>query len=160
MVTGRRIIDFAVDPPWSSIDDVVMGGHSTSEMVVENGVGVFRGRVSLEDGGGFASVRSQPGLYDLSGRSALVVRLRGDGKTYSLRLRTTRAFDGVSYESDFATTGDWEEKRLVLSELRPVFRGREVDGHPPLDTSNVATFGLMIRNRQEGPFRLEIAWIA
>lgn len=158
-MTERKVIDFRVDPPWTSIDDVVMGGHSTSEMIVEDGVGIFRGHVSLEDGGGFASVRSRPGEYDLSGRRSLVVRLRGDGKTYSFRLRTTEAFDGVSYESDFSTTGDWEEKRFALSGMRPVFRGREVEGHPPLDPSKVRTFGLMIKDRQEGAFRLEVAWI-
>lgn len=160
MATERRIVDFgAGDAPWSSINDVVMGGHSFGEMIVEDGVGVFRGEVSLEDGGGFASVRSRPRDYDLSGVDKLTLRIRGDGKHYSLRLRTTEAFDGVSYESTFETSGEWESLEVSLSELVPVFRGDELADHPPLDSSNVRTFGLMIKDRQKGPFRLEIAWI-
>lgn len=55
---------------WHDISDPVMGGISSSEMVAEDGVGVFKGVVSLEHSGGFASVRSAEGHYDLSGRAA------------------------------------------------------------------------------------------
>ena len=62
------IIDFrAGAPAWPSIDDVVMGGRSHSEMVIEDGVAAFRGVVSLENNGGFASVRSNPADHDLAG---------------------------------------------------------------------------------------------
>jgi hypothetical protein len=35
---------------------------------------------ATERNGGFASVRTEAGNYDLSGHEALVLRLRGDGK--------------------------------------------------------------------------------
>jgi monofunctional biosynthetic peptidoglycan transglycosylase len=146
---------------WPSIDDVVMGGVSSSDMTVVDGVAVFTGRLSLDRGGGFCSVRTRPGAFDLSDYDALVVRARGDGKRYKLRLRTTDAFDGVSYEHGFETrAGEWQEHELALARFRPVFRGRAVPGAPPPDLSEVRTFGLLISDRQEGPFRLEIEWIA
>jgi monofunctional biosynthetic peptidoglycan transglycosylase len=156
-----RVVDFTADAePWSSIDDVVMGGVSDSEMVVEEGTAVFRGELSLERGGGFCSVRSRPAAHDLSRYAALVVRVRGDGHRYKLRLRTSAAFDGVSYEASFTPpAGTWQEIELPLSSFRPVFRGRSVPGAPPLDPARVVTFGLLISDRQAGPFRLEIAWI-
>jgi NADH dehydrogenase [ubiquinone] 1 alpha subcomplex assembly factor 1 len=154
------IFDFSVSTAWSSIDDVVMGGVSRSEMVTENGVAVFRGVLSLENSGGFASVRSRPAGHDLSGFAALTLRVRGDGKRYKLRLRTTDAFDGVSWEAPLETNGrDWEDVVVPLDAFRPTFRGRLVRDHPPLDPARVRTFGLMIADRQEGPFRLEIASI-
>ncbi len=160
MSTKRTVVDFgAGEAAWSSIDDVVMGGRSSSEMIVEDGVGVFRGDVSLENGGGFASVRSRPRDCDLSDGESLILRVRGDGKRYSLRVRTTESFDGVSYESSFETSGEWESVNISIRDLVPVFRGDELADHPPLDPSKVRTFGLMIKDRQAGPFRLEIAWI-
>ncbi len=158
----ERLMDFTAGAEaWPSIDDVVMGGVSKSEMVVEGGAAVFTGRLSLARGGGFCSVRSRPGAYDLSECSALVIRVRGDGHRYRLRLRTTAAFDGVSYESTFATrAGRWQEIELPLESFRPVFRGRTVPDAPPLDRSAVTTFGLLISDRQAGTFRLEVAWIA
>lgn len=156
-----KIIDFqAGAATWPSIDDVVMGGRSASDMVLEDGVAVFRGTLSLENNGGFASVRSLPADHDLSAYAGLVVRVRGDGRRYRLRLRTSSTFDGVSYEAPLDPgAGTWQEISVPFSDFEPVFRGRRVAGHPPLDPARVKTFGLLIADRQAGPFRLEIGWL-
>ncbi len=151
------IYDFARgDDPWPSINDGVMGGVSTGEMVAEPGCVSFRGTVSFDNNGGFASVRSRPEVRDLSAFDGIVVRLRGDGHRYGLRLRTSEAFDGVSYQAVIEPpAGEWTDIAVPFSDFRPVFRGRELPDHPPLDPSGITTFGFMIA-RQEGPFRLDI----
>lgn len=146
---------------WHDIGDPVMGGLSSGEMVAEDGVGVFKGVVSLEHSGGFASVRSAEGHYDLSGYDGLTVRVRGDGKRYGLRLRSSWGFDGLNYQADFAAAaGVWVDIKLPFTGFRPVFRGRPAAVHPPLDLGAVKTFGLIIAGRQEGPFRLELETVA
>lgn len=146
---------------WHDISDPVMGGISRSELVAEDGVGVFQGVVSLEHGGGFASVRSAEGHYDLSGYDGLTLRVRGDGKRYGLRLRTSGAADGVNYQADFTPApGAWLDIRLPFAGFPPLYRGRPVVGHPPLDPAAIKTFGLIITGRQQGPFRLELESIA
>lgn len=152
------LIDFlAESAAWTSIDDAVMGGVSSSEMVIENGVAIFRGRVSLDNNGGFASVRSYPKKYDLSGFGGLILRVRSDGKRYTFRLRTTADFDSVSYQVKLQPdAGIWQEIFLSFDQFEPIFRGRRVDGYPPLDISNIHTFGLMIADRQEGRFQIEL----
>jgi len=157
-----RCVDFAGgSPPWRSIDDVVMGGRSSSGMEIHDGVAVFSGTVSLENNGGFASVRSAPARYDLSDFDGILVRLRGDGKRYAVRIRTTDAFDDVSYQAKIRPPdGEWREIFLPFSDFQPVFRGRKVRGHPPLDPSQIRAFGLLIADGQQGPFRLEVAWLA
>lgn len=145
---------------WPNIDDPVMGGLSRSTMSIDGGSAVFAGVVSLENNGGFASLRSRSAEHDLQGFEGVVLRVFGDGKTYGVRLRTDAAFDGVSYQAPLATeAGRWSEVRLPFRIFRPVFRGREVLGHPALDPGAIKTFGLIIAGRQEGPFRLEIDWI-
>lgn len=159
--TDITIFDFRTGGnPWPSIDDVVMGGASRSEMSMSGGYATFRGVVSLDNNGGFASVRSSPGRHDLSSCRGLLLRVRGDGKRYGVRLRTTAAFDGVSYQVTIdPPPGEWHEIELPFHRFEPVFRGRRVPGSPPLATSNVMTFGLIIADKQSGPFALDIEWI-
>jgi monofunctional biosynthetic peptidoglycan transglycosylase len=155
------VVDFAGDePPWRSIDDVVMGGVSRSDMVVKDGIATFRGEVSLENNGGFASVRSMPEVHDLRGYDGLVLRVRGDGNRYAFRLRNSAAFDGASFQVRLRPPpGEWVEIAIPFSDFVPVFRGRRLAGHPPLDPSRIMTFGLLISDKQEGPFQLDIQWI-
>lgn len=154
------IYDFARgDDPWPSINDGVMGGVSRGAMVVSEGFATFRGTVSFDNNGGFSSVRSRPAVRDLSDFGALAIRVRGDGKRYGLRLRTEASFDGVSYQAVIEPpAGEWSEIVVPFDAFEPVFRGRVLPDHPPLDSSRITTFGLMIA-RQEGPFRLDLASI-
>jgi hypothetical protein len=142
------------------VDDVVMGGRSSSRVVSVGEGAAFEGVLSLEDGGGFASVRSAPRPLDLSGRREVVLRVRGDGRRYKLNLRTDTAFDGVTWQAPFTPpAGTWAEVRLPLAAFEPRFRGRPAAAGP-LDPSRVATVGLLVSDRQAGAFRLELAWIA
>lgn len=141
------------------IDDAVMGGRSRSRVEPCGGGAAFTGEVSLADGGGFASVRSAPRRWDLRGRSVLVLRVRGDGRRYKLNLRDDAALDGVTWQAPFDPPAAWGEARVALSALEPRLRGRPVAA-PPLDRARVATVGLLVSDRQAGPFRLEVAWIA
>jgi NADH dehydrogenase [ubiquinone] 1 alpha subcomplex assembly factor 1 len=43
---------------WIIVDDVVMGGRSSSTFKLDkDGLGVFEGNISLENNGGFSSLR-------------------------------------------------------------------------------------------------------
>ena len=161
----RLVFDFSEEgdeDAWRSIDDVVMGGVSASGFrVTSNGIGVFEGVVSLEQGGGFASVSSRPARIDLGDSDGVDVRLRGDGRRYRLRLRTGTGADEVSYQAGLQTEdGVWREERLPFQVFEARYHGQPVPDAPPLDPRCITSFGLLIADRQAGPFRLEIDWIA
>ena len=85
------------------INDDVMGGVSQSEIIFnDTGTATFQGRISLENNGGFASIRSNSHSYRLGGYVGLHVRIKGDGKDYQLRVRTDNRLDGISYRYRFA----------------------------------------------------------
>jgi NADH dehydrogenase [ubiquinone] 1 alpha subcomplex assembly factor 1 len=151
------IIDFSRgDATWPHINDGVMGGLSSGEMVADDGYATFQGTVSFENNGGFSSVRSPAVVHDLSAFDGLVLRVRGDGKRYGFRLKTDASFDGVSYQVQIEPpAAAWTEIAVPFTDFIPVYRGRVVRNHPPLDPSRIATFGLLI-SRQEGPFRIDI----
>ena len=143
---------------WSAIDDRVMGGVSHSRLRHDDaGHAVFEGVVSLQHNGGFASVRSRPLDLGASGAANYSLEVRGDGKRYKLSVRADDAFDGVSYQARFeAPAGAWTVVRLPLSEFQPSFRGQSVPSAPLLDPAQVRQIGLIIADRQAGPFALRL----
>lgn len=159
---GRILFDAAsmAASQWSATDDPVMGGESSSGM--ESGPDetvVFTGTVSLANNGGFASIHRPLEQGLLSGYDALALRLSGDGRRYSLRLRQEEAFEGISWRHDFDTQeGEWSTLLLPLAGFEAVFRGRKLPTAGPLEPERVNRIGLLIA-RQPGPFRLRLRWI-
>jgi monofunctional biosynthetic peptidoglycan transglycosylase len=145
---------------WTVINDVVMGGVSSSRFVVEKpGTAVFSGVVSLENNGGFASANMKPAQFDLSDCDGIRFRVKGDGKSYKITLKNEGAFNGFSYRFEFATKdGEWLTIDAPFSSFVPKFMG-ETTSAPPVDRARIKTFGFLIADKQDGPFRLEIDWI-
>ncbi len=154
----QTIIAFDNDAlAWHGINEPVTSRVSHSVLTAINGIGVFRGVLSPGHHGGFASVHCGPGQFDLSGYAGLALRVRGDGKRYSLRLRTAATCDDANYEAEFAPdSGVWCDLRLPFTSFQPAYRGRTDTDHPPLDLAAIRTVGLIIAGRQEGPFSLEL----
>jgi hypothetical protein len=162
--SDKTLFDFTTTTniaAWQIVNDDVMGGVSTSRFqILTNGGAVFSGVVSLENNGGFASVRSSPAQQNLTGLGAFVVRVRGDGRRYKLTVRTETGFDTPIYQCAFTTKrGEWEEHRLLFKDFVPTFRGRTLTDALPLDPANVSSVGFIIADKQAGAFRLEIASI-
>ena len=146
---------------WRPINDTVMGGISESQLqLTKERSALFTGNVSLENNGGFASLQSQPSDYNFTGYEGITIRLKGDGKRYKFSLKTNAYLDFTRYEDAFNTEkGAWTIVRIPFNTLVPTFRGRLLTSEPPIDISKVKSFGLLISDKQKGPFRLEIAWI-
>lgn len=160
MATDYVLIDFSrhKDLEWFIVNDGVMGGRSRSNLrVTDEGTGLFAGVLSLENGGGFASVRLVLGATDLSRFTGLELQIRGDGRMYQLRLRTDDRFDGVAYRALFDTRdGEWLTVPLPFTDFLPVFRGQVLEDAPALDPSAVHQVAFMLADKQPGPFSLEV----
>lgn len=151
---------------WRPIHDGVMGGRSSGSAVPTADGVRFEGLVSLEDGGGFASFRLEAELPELSEHDGLRLRVRGDGKVYKLGLRTDGDRDGVDWQVPFAALavgdahdGGWTSVELAFEDLVPTWRGRLVREAPPFDADAIRQVGILIADRQQGPFALELASI-
>ena len=142
---------------WRSVDDRVMGGVSRSRMIPQERFVSFQGNLSLENNGGFASVRSPDLDERLENVDSIKLKVRGDGRTYQLSIRTDRVSNGVRYRASFDTEdGVWEEVVISLRDFSPTWRGRRVPGTPDLRASDVRSFGLMLADKREGQFRLDL----
>jgi len=162
-VKHRILLDFEQSGDaanWSVINDVVMGGVSNSSFAVEKpGTAVFSGSVSLENNGGFASVNMKPAQFDVSDCDGIRFRVKGDGKSYKITLKNDGAFNGFSYRFEFSTkNGEWLTLDAPFSSFIPKFMGQTTSA-PPVDKAKIKSFGFLIADKQDGPFRLEIDWI-
>jgi len=146
---------------WRIINDGVMGGISTSQMkLLPNGKGQFSGIVSLANNGGFASTRGILENKPTKSFTKIKIRVKGDGKKYSFRIRTDENFDGVSYKMDFTTKiAEWEEITLSLPDFIPTWRGRQLQNIPAINATKITQIGFLISDKQAGPFSLLIDWI-
>jgi monofunctional biosynthetic peptidoglycan transglycosylase len=165
LLVATTLLDFddAADVAlWRPVDDVVMGGVSRSTFEQAGaGIARFRGNVSLENFGGFASVRTPPRDWDTARAQAFLLRVRGDGKAYKFTVRTSDGFDGIQYQSRFtATAGEWTDVRLPVDGFVATFRGRKVPFAASLDPAKVRAIGLTISDKQAGPFELLVDRIA
>ena len=138
---------------WKIVDDVVMGGASNGIFLIDNeGHGVFEGRISLENNGGFSSVRYSFEKVEVSRSSVVIIRLKGDGKDYQFRIKNKKS-DSHSYIAAFQTSRDWQTVEVKLSELYPSFRGRKLD-MPNFEANSFEEITFLIGNKKAESFKL------
>jgi hypothetical protein len=143
---------------WAVVDDVVMGGRSDGRFEInEQGHAVFSGDVSLENNGGFSSVRYRFQSKDIRGFKYCKIRLKGDGKRYQFRVKKDRT-DSQSYIHYFDTSGEWETINIPLAEMYPTFRGRRLD-MPNYPVEQLEEIAFLIANKRNESFHLELDWI-
>lgn len=147
--------------PWGSANDTVMGGVSKGSCrVTDSGTLEFSGELSLENNGGFASVRVGVDSLDLSAYQEILMRVRGDGKRYALSVQTDYRIIAGAYYFDFQPeAGQWQEVQVPLRALKARSFGRPLPTAPELNSSDIRAFGFIISDKQAGPFRLEVDWI-
>jgi len=146
---------------WRIVNDGVMGGLSKSKFIFnKNNTAVFKGTVSLENNGGFSSIRTFAGSYELDGYDGILLRVKGDGKKYQFRLRTNDRFDGISYRYQFETeVKNWIIIQIPFNDCEPVFRGRILENVEPIIPEKIQQIGFLISNKKAEQFQLEIDWI-
>jgi monofunctional biosynthetic peptidoglycan transglycosylase len=146
------------EPGWYVVNDNVMGGRSDGDFRIEAGELHFAGRTNT-DGGGFSSIRTDAVELDLAGYDGIRLRVKGDGRRYTWRLTTTARWRGqeIGYWADFDTDeGAWRTVDIPFSSFVPRYRGTRLDG-PELDRGQITGMGLMIYDKQDGPFELRLA---
>lgn len=154
----KTIIDFKTSANanhWIIIDDVVMGGKSSGHFKInEDGYGKFYGEISLDNNGGFSSVRYRGENIDVEDFTKVTLHLKGDGKRYQFRIKAD-GNDKHSYVTHFSTTGDWETITINLKALQPKFRGKHLERSNFSETT-IAELGFLFGNKTAEPFTLLI----
>lgn len=156
MMISKTIFDFNKNADiqnWIVVNDVVMGGKSTSNFKLNaEGNGVFEGDVSLDNNGGFSSVRYTFQKTLIKEYTKVVIKLKGDGKKYQFRIKANSS-DYYPYIAPFLTSGEWQEIEIPLKEMYPSFRGRRID-QPNFSDDSIEEIRFLIGNKKNENFKL------
>jgi len=146
---------------WLSVNDGVMGGMSDGRFrITERQTLEFVGTLSLENNGGFASVRSRPRTLGLQTGDVIVARVRGDGRAYQLNLYTSARTRAFSYRAQVQTRSNaWTEVAVPLDRFEATSFGQVLQGAAPIDPRSITSIGFLLAEKTPGPFVLEVAWI-
>ena len=124
---------------WTVVNDTVMGGRSKSSWEhIDDKNAKFSGTLSLENNGGFCSVRTYPIDLKLNRTQGILVKVLGDGRSYSLNARSRKTRSGINYRATFATTKDKVSKVwLAFKDFKPTWRGNRIKDLPTLNGENI-----------------------
>ncbi|MGK7391910.1 MAG: CIA30 family protein [Candidatus Cyclobacteriaceae bacterium M2_1C_046] len=140
---------------WKVVDDEVMGGQSSGRFYIsETGSAVFEGAISLENNGGFSSVRQRFDTVEVKDFNKIIIRIKGDGKPYKFKVKENTN-DEHTYKSMFSTTGDWQTVEIPFSALNPYFRGKKLD-LPFFNGYKIQEVGFLFGNGKAEKFKLEL----
>ncbi|MGF1788614.1 CIA30 family protein [Photobacterium swingsii] len=145
---------------WKATNDNVMGGVSQGQLTFDDESSRFWGEISLDNNGGFSSINRAiddplPPKVD-----RVAVSFIGDGRRYQLRLATWKNGNKITYKHEFTTIkGQQQEKAFDLNKFQAVFRGRLINNAPELTAQDIKQVGLLIADKQPGPFALNLIQI-
>ncbi len=162
--TLRPLFDFPgpeAAQQWQVVNDGVMGGVSDGRFrITPEDTLEFFGTLSLENNGGFASVRTKPADLDINAGDDLVIRVKGDGREYVLNLYTKSRRMAFSFRAPLPTViNEWTEVAVPLEDFIPTSFGNRVQGMGPVEPNEITSIGFMLSDKKAGPFKMEVAWV-
>jgi NADH dehydrogenase [ubiquinone] 1 alpha subcomplex assembly factor 1 len=160
---GDTLFDFSEKKPgerWITVNDNVMGGRSKGGFSFKKDKLVFSGSTNT-DGGGFSSIRTKPMDFELEDKDGFIIRFKGDGRTFKCGVRMERS--SASYRMDLETDKDakgWQVAKIPFSSMSASWRGMRLPKERyPLKKDKIRSVTLMIYDKKDGPFELQVDWI-
>ncbi|CAD5121585.1 DgyrCDS10083 [Dimorphilus gyrociliatus] len=161
-------------------DSDLLEGKSKAEILkTENETALFRGFLDIDvpdDGhtknAGYANIRAPVNMksfkrqkpYDWSDYTHLLLKVRGDGRAYSLVLAMDRYFDiqwNDVYQYPLFTRGGpyWQIAKIPFSKFFLASKGRIQDKQQKIDRERIKYLAITASDRFKGEFNLEIDFV-
>ena len=145
---------------WNIVNDTVMGGRSSSRWISNTPLtSSFEGFLSLQNNGGFASIRQDLKNIDLTNTQGIYLKVKGDGRKYKFRIRS-QASARANYSYEFQTVkGKDQTFYLPYKDFKAAWRGRSLRNLPILAGKDVREIGFFLGDKVQGEFKLEVSEI-
>ncbi|PRP86818.1 complex I intermediate-associated protein 30 [Planoprotostelium fungivorum] len=161
---------------WKRYSDQEFGGGSTLDFRLEDGVAVFSGDISLKVPppqrpvpghpqkaptivrSGFAAVKSPDHDWEFwNGYDTLLINAKSDGSIFTLNVKTTSPVEDALHQVSFSPPEhQFGEIAIPLTDFIATWRGVPESSRYALTPNDILSFGFMMCQRKEGPFKLEI----
>ncbi|MBT3173500.1 MAG: hypothetical protein HN336_01540 [Lentimicrobiaceae bacterium] len=163
-ISTNYVIDFGKSKQgnkWLVVNDGVMGGLSNSTANISNNYMNFEGTISLQNNGGFASVRSFKSNINLSDFTIMKVRYRSRGQKVSVRLLKNDAYYLPYFKTALETTSwVWKTTLIPLKNFKEYQLNRQTEKNlNSSDFNDIIRIGLIVSNKKQGNFEIDIDYI-
>jgi hypothetical protein len=144
---------------WVILSDNVMGGMSEASTEYSNTSVTLKGGVSLQNRGGFVSLKSVWGKMNLGAFKTVKITFRSTTQVYAFTLENSCRWYEPAYKQVFsaAKANVWETVYLQLDDFTEERIGTPTGnkaGSAVLE--NIIRIGIATNEKREGPFQLEI----
>jgi NADH dehydrogenase [ubiquinone] 1 alpha subcomplex assembly factor 1 len=144
------------------LTDNVMGGLSKSEISYNSNSLLLKGDISLENFGGFSSIRSKFSKIDLSSYTGVKIKFKSTNQRFALTLENSQNWTKPNYKNEFFAKkdGQWHIATLYFKDFSETLIGRPTGNKMQTETlKNILRVGIITTMKQEGPFALEVDYI-
>ena len=146
---------------WLVMNDGVMGGLSSGQSsLLENSI-KLKGEISLENRGGFSSLRSPWGKMDQSNFSKVNIRYRSSGQVVAIAFETNRRWWRPYYLLDLETTdGEWKSVSFDIQDAKEISIVSPTGDHLGQDQLGaILRIGFMTHEKKASPFEFEADYL-
>lgn len=147
---------------WLVVNDGVMGGLSKGNIEWKEESLLFKGTVSLENNGGFTSIRSPYSDMDLSKYETVTVHYRSEGQSMGLTLNVDQRFYIPNFKTILEITdGEWKTVTVPLLDFKQYQVGR-LTGQMATkeDLAEVIRLGIITNDKKANAFMIEMDCIS
>ena len=147
---------------WVMISDNVMGGVTKSTLQYKENSMILSGDISLDNYGGFASVKTRFGKFDLSAYKGVKIRFKSTNQKFAFTLEETKNWTMPNFKGSFAPAKEntWTEATIYFSDFEEYQIGEPTGREMKKSVQgNVVRMGIITTEKKEGPFSLEVDYI-
>ncbi len=158
-------IDFGITKKgtnWRIVNDGVMGGLSKGQKVLTENSIVFKGEVSLDNNGGFSSLRhSLENNNKIAKFEELKIRYRSSGISQAITFAVSRRWYVPNYKTSIKNTnGEWKTIRIKLTDFKKYYIGRAMNESLVTETlEEIIQIGIITDEKKYGDFEFEVDFL-
>jgi NADH dehydrogenase [ubiquinone] 1 alpha subcomplex assembly factor 1 len=148
---------------WRVVNDDVMGGVSNSKVEEKENSILFSGTTSLDNNGGFASIRTTFPKGDLKDCKTMTIRFKSPNtnRSFGLSLKDSQKYYIPYYKFMFQPkSDDWQQLKINLKDFGYYKISEKIGSEMPLNfLKDVFNIALILSDGKEGNFQIEIDYI-
>lgn len=166
MDTGEPAFNFGnaegKNQDWVMITDQVMGGVSRAKLNYTGNSMIFSGTISLANYGGFASVRTNFGSFDLSDYKGVRIKYKATNQQFALTLEKSRNWTRPNFKGFLSSSepNTWVEETVLFTDFEEQQIGEPTGGKLEQSSlSQIIRVGIITTEKKAGPFAIEVDFI-
>jgi NADH dehydrogenase [ubiquinone] 1 alpha subcomplex assembly factor 1 len=147
---------------WVLLSDNVMGGVTKSKIEYTNNSVLLFGNISLDNYGGFSSIKTKYKSFDLSKYMGIKIKFKSTNQKFAFTLEDNQNWTQPNYKHEFSAKKDdtWEEVIIYFKDFQEIVIGEPTGNMMKSESlKNIVRMGIMTYEKKEGPFSIEVDFV-